>query len=75
MKFLNQHNLRTRTSYLKLICPFRKTKTEQNALFFIGPPLWSNTPEVLKKKKQKKNNNINIFKHKLKKKKKLQNTT
>ena len=53
MKFLNQHNLRTRTSYLKLLCPFRKTNTEQNALFFIGPALWSNTPEVLKKETKK----------------------
>ena len=29
--------LRTRNSYLKLICSFRKTNTGQNALSFIGP--------------------------------------
>ena len=31
------HNLRTRNSYLKLICPFPKGNMGQNALSFIGP--------------------------------------
>ena len=43
------NNLRTRNSYLKLICPFRKINMEQNALSFIGPSIWNKTPEVLKK--------------------------
>ena len=45
------NNLRTRNSYLKLICPFRKTNTGQNALTFIGLSIWNKTPEVLKKPK------------------------
>ena len=52
------NNLRTRNSYLKLICRFRKTSMGQNALSFIGPSIWNKTPEVLKK-----TNNINTFKH------------
>ena len=43
------NNLRTRNSYLKLICPFRKTNLGQNPLSFIGPSIWNKTPEVLKK--------------------------
>ena len=31
------NNLRTRNSYLKLICPFPKGNMGQNALSFIGP--------------------------------------
>ena len=42
------NNLRTRNSYLKLICPFRKADMGQNALSFIGPSIWNKTPEVLK---------------------------
>ena len=45
-------NLRTRNSYLKLICPFRKSNMGQNALSFIGPSIWNKTPEVLKKTQQ-----------------------
>ena len=56
------NNLRTRNSYLKLICSFRKTNMGQNALSFIGPSIWNKTPEVLKK-----TNSINTFKHNLKK--------
>ena len=56
------NNLRTRNSYLKLICLFLKTNMEQNALSFIGTSIWNKTPEVLKKA-----NSINTFKHNLKK--------
>ena len=31
------NNLRIKNSYLKLICPFRKTNIEQNALPINGP--------------------------------------
>ena len=41
------NNLRTRTSYMKLICPFQKTNTGQNPLFFISPSLWNKTLEVV----------------------------
>ena len=43
------NNLRTRNSYLKLICPFRKSNMRKNALSFIGPTISNKTPEVLKK--------------------------
>ena len=33
------NNLRTRNSYLKFICPFRKTSTGQKALSFVGPSI------------------------------------
>ena len=56
------NNLRTRISYLKLICLFRKSNMGQNALSFIGPSIWNKTPELLKK-----TNSINTFKHTLKK--------
>ena len=56
------NNLRTRNSYLKLICPFLKSNMGQNALSFIGHSIWNKTPEVLKK-----TNTINIFEYNLKK--------
>ena len=56
------NNLRTRNSYLKLICPFRKTEMGQNALSFIGPSIWNKKPQRFSKKKK----NINTFKHNLK---------
>ena len=43
------NNLKTRNSYLKLICPFRKTNMGQNALSFIGPSIW-NKPQRFSKK-------------------------
>ena len=43
------NNFKTRNSYLKLICPFRKTNMGQNALSFIGPSIWNKTLKVLKK--------------------------
>ena len=52
------NNLRTRNSYLKLICPFPKSNMGQNALFFIGPSTLNKTPEVLRK-----TNFINTFKN------------
>ena len=52
------NNLRARNSYLKLICPFRKTNTRQNALSFIGPSTWN---KILTKTKS-----INTFKRNLK---------
>ena len=41
------NNLRTRNSYLKLICPSRKTNMGQNTLSFISPSIWNKTPEAL----------------------------
>ena len=52
---------RTRNSYLKLICRFKKV-TWDKTLSFIGLSIWNKTPEVLKK-----TNSINTFKNDLKK--------
>ena len=72
-KYLNEvfelacpNKSRTRNTYLKLICPFNKTETRQNAISFFGRVIWNKTPEVLNKKKEKKDNSINTFKHNLK---------
>ena len=43
------NSISTRKSYLKLIQPFRKTTQGQNALSYIGPGIWNNLPENLKK--------------------------
>ena len=43
------NNLRIRNSYLKLICPFRKSKMGQNALSFIGPSIWNKRQRFSKK--------------------------
>ena len=53
--------INTRSSYKKLIQPFRKTNTGQNSLSYLGPAFWNNLPESIKKVE-----NINNFKHKLK---------
>ena len=50
-----------RNSYQKLQQPFRKTNIGQNALSFIGPALWNNAPEEIKR-----TTNLNAFKHNLK---------
>ena len=42
------NNIRTRNSYLKLICLFWKSNMGQNALSFIGPSIRNKTPEFLK---------------------------
>ena len=56
------NNLRTRNSYLKLICPFRKTNMGQNPLSFIVPQYG-----IKPQRFSKKPNNINTFKHNFKK--------
>ena len=55
-----------RKSYQKLQQPFRKANTSQNALSFIGPALWNNVPEEIKRTTNL-NANLNKFKHNLKK--------
>ena len=56
-----ENNIHSRGSFLKLKCPFRKTKAGQMALSYIGPIIWSKTPDMLKG-----TNNLNTFKHSLK---------
>ena len=39
----------TKNSSAKLKHPFRKTNTGQKTLSYIGPSLWNNLPEIVKK--------------------------
>ena len=56
-----ENNIQTRGSFLKLKCLFRKTNAGQIALSYIGPTIWSKTPDTLKRVKT-----LNTFKHNLK---------
>ena len=51
----------TRNSFGKLKHPFGKTNTGQKTLSYIGPSLWNNLPETVKKM-----NSLNTFKHNVK---------
>ena len=51
----------TRRSKNKLIQPFRKSKTGQNGLSYLGPKIWNSLSSELKSA-----TNINSFKHKIK---------
>ena len=46
-----ENNIQTRGSFLKLKCPFCKTNAGQMALSYIGPTIWSKTPDMLKRTK------------------------
>ena len=56
-----ENNIQTRGGFLKLKWPFHKTNVGQTALSYIGPTIWSKTPDTLKRTK-----NLNTFKHNLK---------
>ena len=56
-----ENNIQTRESFLKLKCPFCKTNAGQIALSYIGPAIWSKTPDTLQWTK-----NLNTLKHNLK---------
>ena len=56
-----ENNIQTRGSFLKLKCLFRKTNAVQMALSYIGPIIWSKTPDTLKRTK-----NLYTFKQNLK---------
>ena len=43
-----ENNIQTRGSFLKLKYPFRRTNAGQMALSYIGPTIWSKTPDTLK---------------------------
>ena len=53
-----ENNIQTRGSFLKLKCPFHKTKAGQMVLSYIGPTIWSKTSDTLKRTK-----NLNMSKH------------
>ena len=57
-----ESNFQLRSSFQKLICPFRKTNYGQYVLSYIGPALWNQTLHTLKR-----SNNLNNFKHNFKK--------
>ena len=48
-EFAPEGNISLRNNFLKLKRPFRNTNTGQKALSFIGPSLWNQIPETLKK--------------------------
>ena len=56
-----ENEISTRSSYLKLQQPFRKTKLGQNTLSYLGSGEWNKLPTFMKKL-----TNVNTFKHKLK---------
>ena len=58
----NNSRVSTRSSYLKLTQPFRKTSQGQNSLSFIGPSVWNKLSES-----NKSCNTVNTFKHNVKK--------
>ena len=55
-----ENSIQIRGSFLTLKCAFRKTSAGQMALSYIGPTIWSKTPDTLKRTK-----NLNTFKHNL----------
>ena len=56
-----EDDIQTRGNFLKSKCPFRKNNAGQMTLSYIGPTIWSKTPDMLKR-----TNNLNTFKHNLK---------
>ena len=61
LEFALHCRINARNSFAKLKHPFCKTNTGQRTLSCIGPSLWNNLPETIKKR-----NNLNTFKHKVK---------
>ena len=57
-----ESNFQLRSSFQKLKCLFRKTNSGQNALSYIGPTFWNQSPHT-----RKRSNNLNTFKHSFKK--------
>ena len=56
-----QGNIGTRSSFLKLQQPLRKTNMGQNTISFLSPQQWNKLPKDIKNSRT-----INTFKHKLK---------
>ena len=56
-KSVSKHTINTRTSFLKLNQPLRKTSHEQTTLSYVASTNWNN----------KKTENFNKYKHKVKK--------
>ena len=60
-EYAAQCRTESRSNFVKLKVPFRKTNMEQNGLSYTGPSLWNNLPGSLKKP-----TDLNTFKHNLK---------
>ena len=58
---ISKNGIGTRSGFLKLNQPSRKTKQGQNCLSYIGPSIWNKLPDNIKESKS-----INNFKHKVK---------
>ena len=52
----------TRNNFAKLKNPFCKTNTGQKTISYIGPSIWNNLPDSIKKA-----NSLNTFKHNIRK--------
>ena len=52
----------TRNNFPKLKNPFRKRNIGQKAISYIGPSIWNNLPDSIKRA-----NRLNTFKHNAKK--------
>ena len=57
-----ESDLKLRSGFQKLKCPFRKIQNGQYTLPYIGPTFWNQTPNRLKR-----NNNFDTFTHNFKK--------
>ena len=58
----SESNIGTRSSYLKLKIPLRRTSMGQKTISFLGPQQWNKLPKEIKECRT-----TNTFKHKLKK--------
>ena len=61
-EYAPQCRIESRSNFVKLKIPFRKNNIGQKGLPYIGPSLWSNLPEFMKRTTV-----LNTFKHNLKK--------
>ena len=58
---VDQNNINTRSSYLRLTQTFRKTTQGQRSLSYIAPSVWNKLPQKIKEVQ-----NLNTFKHNIK---------
>lgn len=58
---VDQNNINTRSSYLKLSPTSRKTTQGQRSLSYVAPSVWNKLPQKIKETQ-----NLNTFKHNIK---------
>ena len=59
---VGKRTINTRTPFLRLIQPSRKTSHEQKSFIYVAPTIWNNLLGSLKTIE-----NVNTYKHKVKK--------